>query len=153
MDCDEYYRTNEFANAKKYVLDNGLDTSACNMYTYYKKPTLRISPNEKYYVPFICRVTSKEVGTSFPVPVDPTRGVAPRGKFSIIPNELCMMHHFSYVRKDISRKLRNSSASVNWAKQIDNRVAEFENWKVGDKITPFQGHATIEVDNEFNIGI
>jgi len=152
MDCDEYYNSEQFAAAKQYVLDNDLDTSACKLYTYYKKPIYQLTPMEGYYVPFICKTSCHGIG-GFPVYADPTRGVYPTGKFKEIPLTLCAMHHYSYIRKDIGRKLRNSSAKVNWAHKIPDYIRMFEYWQPGEPMVNFDKFSVVEVENQFNIDI
>jgi len=150
MDCDEYYHAHQFEAAKKYVIANDLDTSACNMYTYYKHPTYQITPPESYFVPFICKTNAQAVGSTFPVNVDPTRGVAPSGNFKRIDKSMCMMHHYSYIRKNIQRKLENSSAKVNWHSQIPSMVNEYNNYQLGQPMMRFNGTTKL-VDNYFSI--
>lgn len=140
VDTDEYYL--EFEKGKQFVLDNDLDTSYCKMVTYFKEPTYRLEPLENYFVPFICKITSGTIG-NMKVLVDPTRGANPVGKSMEVP---ILMHHMSFVRKDIGMKLRNSSASVNWSWQ--KRKEQFENWKLGDK-HPFMNYDIVETENIF----
>jgi hypothetical protein len=45
----------------------------------------------------------------------------------IFSREEIEMHHMSYVRKDIRKKLQNSSASPNF-KNIDKIVGYFKEW-------------------------
>ena len=35
MDCDEYYKTNEFVSLKNRIIKEGFDSSFCQMQTYY----------------------------------------------------------------------------------------------------------------------
>lgn len=146
MDCDEFYDSNEFAQAKQEFIDKGLDTSYVGLHTYFMRPTYRLTPDEAYYVPFICTTDVLKVGGKFPAYVDPTRGVSPAGKCEELSIK---MHHMSYVRKDIGRKLRNSSASVNW----DAKAKEIEicNWQLGQPIPMFEQHKIKKVPNQFGI--
>lgn len=130
MDSDEFYTDEQFKYMKKTMEDGDYDSSACQMTTYYKDSKYRLEPKEEYYVslPFKL-VVGKEyvIGTPFPVLVDPTRRMEP-GKCKVFTREEIEMHHMSYVRKDISRKLQNSSASPNF-KNIDKIVDYFEKWE------------------------
>jgi hypothetical protein len=146
MDCDEFYVPSEFAQAKQQFIAKGLDTSYCKLITYWQQPCYRLEPLENYYVPFICTTNVKGVG-QFPVYCDPTRGVKPAGKC----NELDIkMHHMSYVRNDMRQKLENSSARVN-IKDMDKRLTEIANWKLGDKHPFMAGYKIVETPTLFNL--
>ena len=98
IDCDEYW--------------DGLPKEvncAHRMYTYFKEPTLMLDPPEAYYVPGLISLTPESRVGSFMCGFycDPTR------KPNIKLNEgRQWMHHFSYVRKNMTRKIENSSAKV-----------------------------------------
>jgi hypothetical protein len=143
MDTDEYYVPSDFEQGIKFVLDNNLDTSYCQLITYFKEPTYRYDPIENYYVPFICKITSG-VG-SFPnnVLVDPTRGASPSGRIMQVPIK---MHHMSFVRNDIGMKLRNSSARGNW--KWEQRAMQFDDWQFGQR-HPFMNYNIVATENLF----
>ncbi len=42
------------------------------------------------------------------------------------------MHHMSYVRNDIRRKLRNSSANINFISRIEEIALAHDKWQLGD---------------------
>lgn len=109
IDCDEYYE--DFGNAKEMYFNSGRAGSVVRLHTYFKKPTLRLDRPEDYFVPFIHRLSEKTVSgsSSYPFYVDPTRTV---NESDVIELPV-FMHHFSWVRKDIERKARNSSARDN----------------------------------------
>lgn len=108
LDCDEYYE--DFEAMKSLYIRSGRDGSACRIKTYFKLPTLMMEPPEDYYVPFIHELNgnTKAGSPGYQVYVDPTRGINCRNVV-IMPQP---MHHYSWVRKDIMRKARNSSANV-----------------------------------------
>ena len=116
VDCDEYYH--DFAAAKIQYIDSGAHGSVCKMYTYFKKPTLRLENPDNYFVPFIheLRKDTFAGGEQYPFYVDPTRKIQ-AGFIPYLENEVVLldtyMHHFSWIRKDIERKVRNSSAKKN----------------------------------------
>ena len=146
IDCDEYYEN--FAEAKKQYINAGTGGSVCKIFTYFKLPTLRFERECGYYVPFIHRLRQDTVAgvKKYPFYVDPTRRIN-ENRVSILDIH---MHHFSYVRKDIERKCRNSSARNNIAK---NKVLDEYN---SPDIAPgyfvkSQGQKLIEVENKFNI--
>jgi hypothetical protein len=149
IDCDEYYITREFARAIDVIDSNKYDSTACRLYTYYKLPTYRLTPIENYYVPFIHSI-DLNLTHDYHVYVDPTRKAMGNHFYEFKQSEL-MMHHFSWVRKDIAKKLRNSSANVNWYEKIPMMVVEFENFHLDNQITYFPGHSVIEVGNIFRV--
>jgi hypothetical protein len=127
MDSDEFYTDEQFKYLKSTMLEGDYDSSACQMTTYYKDSIYRLDPKEEYYVSLLFKIKSgKEfvMGHPFPVLVDPTRRMDP-GKSKIFTREEIEMHHMSYVRKDLRKKLQNSSASPNF-KNIDKLVNYFE---------------------------
>jgi hypothetical protein len=148
MDCDEMYQ--DFGNAKQEYIDSGTDGSVCEMYTYFKKPTLIFENVDNYFVPFIHKLhphTISGIQNEYPFYADPTRRIN-CSSISLIQEK---MHHFSYVRKDIERKMRNSSAKINIEK---SRYLEYYNsdLKAGDFIEGFD-QKLIEVENLFNIQV
>lgn len=141
MDCDEFYDKDQFREAKNYVRDHDLDSSACSMMTYYKNNYTILWPIEPYYVPFIYKIRPVFMYSfiNWPVLVDPTRRIVP-GNTYVFNQSWIMMHHFSYVRKDLKVKLSNSSANVDWMAEKQNKMVEhFNNWKQGDKILCMSG--------------
>lgn len=145
MDCDEFYQDFEKwkIEAMKY------DSSACKLFTYYKYPTHQLDPPEEYFVPFIHRKTPcKKMGGLYPVFADPTRTVNPVGRFLKIEERI--MHHMSFIRKDIGKKFRNSSsvgAYSNWQKHVKT-FADYE--KTGEMVL-FGKRGIKIVDNQFLI--
>ncbi len=109
VDCDEYYN-NFDAAVEEYIYKNVNGGSVCKILTYFKLPTLRFENYDNYYVPFIHKLNSDTVAGSIPYPyyVDPTRRI---NETNVVLLNHCM-HHFSWVRKDIEMKIRNSSANL-----------------------------------------
>lgn len=145
MDCDEIYQ--DFGKAKLEYINSGKDGSACEMYTYFKKPTLRLKHVDNYFVPFIHKLNSDtEAGYKhYPLYVDPTRKVKCE-QVTIISEK---MHHFSWVRKNIERKVNNSSAKVNIQK---SDLLKDYNSEVGPGYyLKDYGQELIEVENLFDI--
>lgn len=109
LDNDEYYE--DFGEAKNLYIKAGKAGSVCKLYTYFKLPTLRFDTPDGYFVPFIheLRADSQAGMRNYPFYVDPTRRI---NETEVIELPV-YMHHFSWVRKDIERKCRNSSAKEN----------------------------------------
>ena len=153
LDCDEYYLPHEFNTAKEQIEKENILATVIDLYTYYKDPTYRLLNKESYGVPFITklfphtRVEVKNRG-NYPVSVDPTRAVN-----VLHPKRLTgvNMHHFSYIREDIKKKLRNSTANRN----INNHrvVTEYENAKIGTHLKALFNDKLVGVENIFKIKI
>lgn len=109
MDCDEYYE--DFGEAKQLYINSGHKGSVCKLYTYFGEPTLRFENPDGYYVPFIheLRPDTKAGDTKYPFYCDPTRRI---NETDIVELPV-FMHHYSWVRNNIERKCRNSSAKSN----------------------------------------
>jgi len=107
IDVDEYYE--DFGKSFEEYMELGSSGSVCPIYTYFKKPTWRLETLDNYYVPFIHHLkdhTASGYGFNYKYYVDPTR-VINEADVSILSTP---MHHYSWVRNDIKRKARNSSA-------------------------------------------
>lgn len=120
-DSDELYKPFEFTRAWSRFLDDpklkGL-VIPCNV--YFKSPTLTIG-RDITLVPFIHELTptiKHEFNRKYPyawdregIRIDPTRS------FNILSGvqytEEVVMEHYSWVRQDVDKKIRNSSARNN----------------------------------------
>ena len=159
MDSDEFYTDEQFKFMKGEMVSGGFDSSACQMTTYYKEPIYRLEPKEEYYVslPFKIRQGVEFVmGTTFPVMVDPTRRMV-AGNCRVFTRDEIEMHHMSYVRKNIEKKVRNSSAKVNFEAWIPKFLDYFNEWEHGKEAlmpgNPPGRYNIVEVENIFNINI
>ncbi len=147
-DNDEYYEN--FPKAVDEYCAAGIQGSVCRLFTYFKLPTWRFEKEDNYYVPFIHKLNRDTYSGSpeYPYYVDPTRRINCTDVALI--NE--PMHHFSYVRKNIDRKCRNSSARDNIAKS--KLLADYNdpNCGPGFYVEDFRQYL-IEVKNIFGIEI
>lgn len=147
MDCDEYYLN--FKAMKKAFLESGKAGSACKIYTYFKKPTLRLMNHDNYFVPFIHKLDENTIsgGHNYPHYVDPTRKINVSGNVPIIGD----MHHFSWIRNDINRKIRNSTARVNIEKS--NLLKDYldPGTTAGTELKDYQNQKLIRVHDYFGI--
>ena len=121
MDTDEFYKSDDLKKAKYTIARENLTHTYCNIFTYGLSPTVFL-PNYCYHCQFFSRLTkfSKHQNDSHATAeVDPTRKLSHipwwRGgsKYFVLP--FMGMHHMSYLRKNISKKLTNSSS-----KEIQN---------------------------------
>lgn len=158
LDCDEFYDPAQFAAAREMMDKSGYDSSACRMRTYYRRPTYQLTPPESYWVPFIHRVHPRTVcghqngAVGYPVTTDPTRTAHPVGRFLPFQREELEMHHMSWVRRDIGRKLRNHSSSAKFAVNLESSIRAFEEYQIGDPLVwPLQDHAIVEVPDRFGL--
>ena len=159
MDSDEFYTDEQFKYMKNVIEEGNYDSSACQMTTYYKEPIYRLEPKEEYYVtlPFkIKQGLEFVIGHPFPVLVDPTRRMEP-GNCKVFTRDEIEMHHMSYVRKDIEKKVRNSSAKVNFENWIPDFLDYFKKWEYGKEALMLGRSparcSTIKTDNIFNVKI
>lgn len=146
IDCDEYYE--DFAAAKKLFFESGKRGSACKLYTYFKAPTLRFDTPDGYFVPFIheLRPDTFAGDRAYPFYVDPTRRI---NETDIVDLPV-FMHHFSWVRRDIHRKVRNSSARRNIDKSTLLQDYLSEEIKAGSYVKDY-GKTLITVEDQFKI--
>jgi len=146
MDCDEFYQTFDYAFDE--YIQSGADGSVAKIITYFQKPTLRLKQFDNYYVPFIHRLhpQTKTGAKNYPFYVDPTRRVNTQNVMLITDS----MHHFSYVRKDINIKIRNSSARKNILKS--KLLEDYLNPNIGPGYFVKDFHQIlIEVDDHFKL--
>lgn len=147
MDTDEFYM--DFEEAKREYIRSGVDGSVVPILTYFKRPTYRLENYDNYFVPFIHKLhkrTQAGVGT-YPFYVDPTRKVN-AGGVRLLREP---MHHMSWVRKDIKRKIRNSTARKNIDRSKLLRDYLDENTGPGTILEDYQNQVLIEVPDNFNL--
>ena len=122
LDVDEYHP--DFDAAKQAYFDSGKEGSVMKMWTYFKSPNLRLENPEGYHVPFIHKLTPATTcgNHKYPFRVDPTRAVNTKSVIEL-PQ---MMHHYSWVRNDIGRKVRNSSA-----RHLSQHLEDYQNAEAG----------------------
>jgi hypothetical protein len=147
MDCDELYE--HFVYSKSQFMDSGCDGSVARIITYFKKPTLRLKTFDNYYVPFIHKLHQNTVTgvREYPFYVDPTRRINTTGPPILISDS---MHHFSWVRKNINRKIMNSSARKNILKSQLEEDYNAPNLGEGFYLKDY-GQKLIEVQDLFGL--
>lgn len=113
LDADEFYP--DFRHELKRFENTDLLGLVCDSVLYFKSPTLCF--DDRTRVPFIHRLTSNlrfEKNYDYPFStdkdfhpvIDPTRTMNLTGG---IEQSGIKMHHMSYVRSDIQKKIRNSA--------------------------------------------
>ena len=154
IDADEFYDPEKFILAKKLVDDTGLVGLVCTCTTYFKSPTLTIGLDVTL-VPFIHELTPTIKHTfnrNYPyawngpqIRIDPTRSLnIDDGVFMVD----ITMHHMSWVRADIKRKMRNSTAKANLERSTI--LQDYQQAKEG-YYCQFYGKVLTRVANRFNI--
>lgn len=156
MDADEFYEPEEFIQEKQRFIDNpNLAGLVCASQVYVKSPTLTIGLDTTR-VPFIHKITPDlrhQFNRHYPfawegknIRIDPTRSLNINSGVEWSP---IVMHHFSWVRKDYDRKIRNSTARANIQKMdLANKIVHL---KEGDIFDLYPGKPLVRVPNRFAI--
>jgi len=157
LDCDEFYIHKEFEKAKQIILDEDIDCAICGIQSYYKEPTIIIDPPDPTLVAMIYKINSysefklhQDLGYD---KIDPTRRIKST-KVKKFERDQLLMHHMSYIRKDIRSKAENSSARCNFENEIDTFVDYFNNYEEGDAMIlglPCSYHKTKQSKNIFGL--
>ncbi len=156
MDTDEFYDTQQFADAWADIVNRNLTHTACNIVNYIN-PTLRYRDYGILFIPFIHKINCGEnlrlgcLQHGVPCLIDPTRQIPLRrsSRFCFLVG--VVMHHMLHVRKNIIKKIENSSfASTESGKQIMQDSYLIPDDKLTELIN--QGHY-IPVPNKFDIQI
>jgi hypothetical protein len=120
MDADEFYEPEPFLKEKaRFLNEPNLKGLVCRCRTYFKSPQLTIGYDHTL-VPFIHELTPKIHHTfnrNYPfawegknIKIDPTRSLSIDSGVEMTD---LTMEHFSWIRKDYQKKIRNSSAKSN----------------------------------------
>ena len=154
FDVDEFIKPEQLKTAKNTFGDH--DCSMIENVYYYKKPTWQMTPKIKNnLVSFIHPVTSEYAMVhKYPHRIEITRRLTPSNKIKIYSPDECVMHHMTYVRKDMTKKLKNSVTGGLY--KIDKFVEDFHKYNLGDRLIvapDFLAKKTVLVDNIFNIEI
>lgn len=124
MDSDEFYLQEDVMESRDKVEQGDLNGLVCGLRVYISKPTLWCEDHT--LVPFIQKLTQEvSVGHYRWYPfsydkdqharIDPTRRPSHRSK---VEWSEVVMHHYSYVRKNMDLKIRHSSANLENSRQI-----------------------------------
>lgn len=155
-DVDEFYDPNQLEYAKKVIED--YDSSIAPSMTYYKDPTFLVHPCLNIKIPFIHSVDkeyNKDIAFSeFPFYVEKTRKLINCKKYKIFTNDEFVIHHMSYVRKNILKKFQNSESGKSY--KIDKFIKNFDSYKLGERVCllpDYVNRRTIKVENKFGISI
>lgn len=120
-DCDEFYKPEEFKKAKeRFDSEPDLKGLVCPSEVFFKSPCITVG-RDVTLVPFIHEITPSikcEFNKRYPnawingkIRIDPSRSLNINS--GVEYTESVTMFHYSYVRKDLEIKIRNSSARAN----------------------------------------
>jgi len=137
MDADEFYESEPFLKEQERILKNDLAGTVCRTKVYFREPTLTVG-YDVTLVPFIHKITPDLCftwNTKYPfafegprreIRIDPTRQMNIN---SGVEWSEITMHHMSWVRSDVRKKIRNSTARQNIEKSTI--VRDYSNAKEG----------------------
>lgn len=145
VDCDEIYDANQILYVRDRMVNEGFDASACQMQTFYGDTKHCFVEPETYYVPLLYKCDERHFReyVQWAVLADPTRKL-PSNKVLVLNRDECEMLHYSYVRNDIGRKLRNSSARRNLQATMQQVIDYYNVWKppmpglIGGNLVPLR---------------
>lgn len=156
LDADEIYDPIEFRKAKDYLNSKpNLNGLVCRSQVYVKSPTLTIGLDTTL-VPFIHKIIpglQHCFNRNYPfawegknIRIDPTRSLNINSGVEMT-DTIC--HHFSWIRKDYDRKIRNSTARANIEKMdLGKKILPL---KEGDVFDLYPGKPLIRVSNKFGL--
>lgn len=155
IDTDEFYDIDQFRKAKREIENNNFDGSVCHIVEYLREPIYQFEDMPDFYVPFIYKIrpfVRFKRNTKLDYKCDPTRRMKSKKLICFDKNDL-VMHHMTLVRKDLKKKMSNSSISGAYS---DKFYESTISWKFGN---PFNDLYTgtqrtvKKVANKFNIHI
>lgn len=145
MDADECYVGAQLRHCKQRVLEDNADGCLALMRCYYKLPTCELLPrDDTNYVPVMYRCASWlpfRLGAPYPFLCDPTRKTENLRRLLVFPREELEMHHFSWIRRDPSTKVRNSSNCGSF-QNVEEWLQNFSTWQPGCGVRPPLPHPT-----------
>lgn len=141
-DSDEFYDYSDFAKAKDIISSNdNIHITYCQYINYYRDYRHLLVWPFLAYVPFITEAKYRFnfKNGAFDKPSDPTRRYGalpgePTVKYQVLPFNLIKMHHLSWIRLDISKKIKSWSSRKYFedAKGLDEQMLNrYETYKEG----------------------
>lgn len=115
MDTDEFYIKEELDKAQEFIIENNITHSFCPIINYGLTPFQRSKEIAQYSVPFFFKVTKRNFLKNEKKQriciSDPTRNSSYFlfARYFYLNN--IAMHHMSYIRKDLIKKLESSTAN------------------------------------------
>lgn len=130
-DVDEFYEPEQLAYAKRE--SEGFNCTVVYLENYFKRSNWQIIPWQKHRVTLIFPVDNDlDIDVRFPCSIEPTRMVRKFDRIRYFSRKEFCVHHMSFVRKDISRKLRNSPNMS--CRDIEQFIAQYNKYELGERI-------------------
>lgn len=156
MDADEMYHHDQVLRAKeRFHMEPNLQGLVCPCNVYFGSVHLTLG-NDITLVPFIHKITPTlkfEFNKRYPmawisgqIRIDPTRSMNINS--GVMYTEDVVMEHYSWVRQDPAKKIRNSTARKNLERS--NILKQLVHPKVGDYIQ-FYNKSLVPATVDFNI--
>jgi hypothetical protein len=130
MDSDEFYQGEQFAAAKD-LIRRWLPASTYVQYrNYYKHKDCMLNDDlfgTPRVVPFLCSTAHRfQYNIPFKAPSDPTRRMKTDCEY-FLPPEMITMHHWSWIRTDIRKKIMSWSAGDMFPmKELEEMIDYYE---------------------------
>lgn len=152
-DVDEFYEPHQLQYAKEVIDKNNYDFTAVYQKVYYKKPTYLVIPNQNLVITFIHSIDNEYVfNLEFPFKIEITRRFESSDNYKIFSIDEVVLHHMSYVRKDIRKKFQNSDNAQFY--KLEKFYNIYDTYQVGGRVCllpDYLNRKTVEVDNIFSI--
>lgn len=149
-DVDEFYQ--DLTYVKKEI--ENFDSSVVYLENYFKDPTYQITPSQNHVTTFIHSTKLfYQLTKDYPYKIDLSRRLNNFEKCRVFNKEEFIIHHYSYVRKNIDVKIDSSS---NWLINKNKFKEMFNNYKVGNilNVPPdFNNRRTKVANDIFNLKV
>lgn len=134
IDSDEFYEKEDFKRAKNQIEKDDIHVSYCQYINYWKDYTHYLVWPFACFVPFICESKYRfEFGCKCAeFAIDPTRIIKLNDKesYGVFSWNTIHMHHLSWIRIDIRKKIMSWSAQKYFPKELLEKVYnKYMNWK------------------------
>ena len=140
----------------KAVIESGNHTvGACQHNQYYKDEIFMTYPKEQEFVATVHKIENNtRFIYNFPcrLPIDPSRKTN-NTNYIVFPRQKVEMHHLSFVRKNLRRKLMCSFARIDIENNIDKLVKYYDDWQYPQPAMWAGGdlRSVKKVERKFNI--
>lgn len=130
MDSDEFYSAEQFSAAKELVRKWLPGTTYVQYRNYYKSPQCMLNDDlfqTPRVVPLLVSTSGRfQYNMPFQAPSDPTRRMKSDCDY-LLPPEMIVMHHWSWIRKDIRKKIMSWSAGDMFPqKELEEMIDYYE---------------------------
>lgn len=155
LDVDEFYTPEQFKFMRDDMENSLADVGACKHCQYYKDSIYILNPKEEEFVSTIFKIydyTQFVFDQLCCVAIDPTRKCN-NSMWRIYNRAEVEMHHMSFVRNDLRRKIMNHSSRVGIINNIDKICDYYDNWKYPNPAMWAGGNliSVIEIPRLFSI--